>query len=304
MAPILQCRHLGKLPHPIGDLQGLALDDGLLIFGGAVGDGFSDSIWKINAQTGDCTKLGRLPYACRGHQVVLVGSDVYLLGGFDGQTRNDLFRLDLESDTHHRCRPMPISNSWFAATAHNGKIVITGGFTIPDGYLDRFMIYDPQKDEWTVEPDAFSVELFPNRKLGSNVVTSYHNSLVLFGGADEFDRDAGRANGLGTSARYDPASKKWNRLKDSVLPREGLALVRDAGSAFLIGGMAPGSDDAATIIEKVDLSTGAIREFAKMNLGRLTPAVGLVGRRLIIAGGVIQPLVGMTDTIECLDVPS
>lgn len=298
-----ECLSLGNLPEPLGDMPGLVVKDRFYIFGGGCGQEVRDTILSIDADTGVCTQIGKMPYGSRGHQAVLLDEDVYLLGGFDDDgTKDDVWRLNLETGSAQKQQPMPTSNAWFAATAHNGNIVVTGGFSIPNGYLDQIYTYDPKEDKWSVYRDAFASDIFPKRKLGSNSILSDSKNLFSFGGADEFNPEQGRANALGLVCYYDMVHQSWHTLPQQIHPREGIVAVQHGHTGYLVGGMAEGADKPTATIEAVDLITQKIYEVARLKVGRLAPSVGIVNNKLIIAGGVIEPLYEMTDTIEYMEI--
>lgn len=293
---------LGKLPEPLGDMPGLVMDNRFLVFGGGSGQEVRDAILQVDSQKGTCTRVGQMPYASRGHQVVAIEGNIYLLGGFDEGTRDDLWRLDLKTGANERLKPMPKSNAWFAVTTYKNTIVIVGGFTIPEGYLGHIYIYDPQTDDWTMHERALDAPPFTRGKIGSNVVVSYGDHLISCGGADEWDNQKGRANALGLTGRYDMAHKTWSALPQQIHPREGLVAAQYGDVAYLVGGMSEDADAASALIEAINLSSGEVRQVAQLSTGRLTPAVGIVHKRLIVAGGVTQPIFDMSDTIEYLDL--
>jgi hypothetical protein len=304
MSELVEKQMLGKLPEPLGDMPGLAVNDQLIVFGGGSGDQVRDSILAIDGKSGVCRKIGQMPYPSRGHQAVYLHGHVYILGGFDQGTKDDLWRLDLESGKAEKLRSMPASNAWFAAVGFQDSIAVVGGYSIPGAYLDHIDFYDPGKDQWRVVPNAFDAAIFSKCKIGSNAVLVHDDSLFSFGGADYFNNERGRANGLNIAARYNVLQNNWESLPQAVHPREGLVAIQVGTRGYLIGGMAEDESDASVLIEQVILPVGYIQPIGQLTQGRLTPAAGIIGRRLVIAGGVIQPLFQMTDTIEYFDLES
>lgn len=302
MTRLPKCNTLGELPNPLGDMPALVVDGCFYIFGGGCGQEVCDDILTVDPQSGQCLHVGKMPYRSRGHQAVLLDDQIYLLGGFENGTKDELWRLHIKTGVAERLKSMPNSNAWFAAAAHGNTIVVVGGFSIPIGYLNQIFIYDPQTDDWSIQDNAFVSELFPKRQLGSNSIVSDGETLLSFGGADEFDSQRGRANALGLVCRYSLVHQSWESLLQQINPREGLVATRRDSHVYLVGGMSEAADTPSPIIEDFNLITGEIRELAKLRIGRLSPAVGIVNERLLVAGGVIEPLFGMTNTIEFLDL--
>jgi hypothetical protein len=302
MASIGTCQRIGTLPFDLGDTQGLARGDRFLVFGGGSGHGFQDKILSIDPETGGCEEIGRLPYASRGHQVVQLADKIYLLGGFDGQTKSDLHRIDLDTGTAERLAPMPGTNSWFAAVSHNEAIHVVGGFAIPEGYLADIWVYNPTTDTWSVTEKALSASPFRQAQVGSNALLSHGERILSFGGADHFDVEKKKANAIAQVGALDTTSGTWTELEPLLLPREGIVADADERYGYLVGGMPEDSEMPSDLIERVDLTTGATGELARLSGPRLTPAVAIVGSRLLVAGGVTQPLFDMTDAIEYCDL--
>ena len=180
--------------------------------------------------------------------------------------------------------------------------MVVGGYSIPSGYLDQIFIYDPQTDEWSVRKNAFDPKIFPKGKVGGNAIFSNGQDIFSFGGADEFDTPRGRANSLSLACRYNVESESWNSLAQPINPREGLVAILRGTKVYLVGGMREDAEEPSTVIEEVNLVTSEIGEKGRLIVGRLAPAAGIVDNQLIVAGGVIEPLFGMTDTIECLNL--
>jgi hypothetical protein len=288
---------VSRLPEPLGDLPGLAWQEAMVLFGGGSGEEVRDTVLVLDPEDGVCRRMGSLPYAARGHQVVEAGGAVYLLGGYDGRTRDDLWRLELGTGKAERLRPIPDPTAWFAATAHQGMIAVVGGFGIPGGYLNRISLYHPDTDSWASVEDAFPASLFPKSSVGANAVVGQGREIWSFGGADAFDVARSRSNALATAARW-RSDAGWERLPGVMEPREGLTVVSAGDAAFLVGGMPEAAEPSRTI-ERVDLESGMIAAVGQLALGRVAPAVALLSGRIFVAGGVVEPLYGMTATVEC-----
>jgi hypothetical protein len=297
-----KARLVGKLPMPLGDTQGIAYMDRLVVFGGGSGEGFRDEIVAVDPSSGRSEVIGRMPYAARGHQVVAVRDAIYLLGGFDGQTRADVHRLDLRSGTAQRLEPMPSSNAWFAATGSDGKIFVVGGFAIPDGYLGRISVYDTASNRWSALPQGLERAPFGKGKVGGNALVEDAGRLISFGGADFFDPATKSANALPHVCSYAIEGATWTPLPSLPVAREGMAVARGGRYAYLVGGMPEEHGGASKLVERFDLSTSKLTTLATMHEGRLTPAAAVLGTRLVIAGGVTKGVGQMTDTIEILEL--
>lgn len=293
---------LGTLPFAVGDCNGLVREGRLLVFGGGEGDSFHEEILAIDPTSGKVEEVGRLPAASRGHQVVELDGRIYVLGGFNGATLDTVWEIDLAAGKAHRRAPLPTTIAWFGAAAHQGRIAVIGGFTIPDGYLDGYYSYDPASDSWEQTAGVVDSAIFPKACLGANALVSVGDVLVTVGGADSFDVKAGRSTALPQVTSFDPRGRTWSRLGDLEVAREGIAVARQGDTVYLVGGMDEHSPQPSRRVERLDLASGKVEAVAELQVGRLTPAAGIVGGRLVVAGGVTKPLAEMTDTIEIVDV--
>ncbi|ALK08139.1 Kelch repeat-containing protein [Blastochloris viridis] len=291
---------IGRLPWVLGDMPAVGHDDALLIFGGASGAENRDEILHVDG-LGNVRPVGRLPSPCRGHQAVKIGNSVYLLGGFAEGTLREAYRIDLGTLESWPIAPMPRESAWFSATELDGRIFVVGGFSIPDGYWDEVATYDPAQDRWSLG-NGFPAHIFPKGALGSNAIAAVGGHILSFGGADTFDTDGMRANALAVCARFDPATAQWSRLPAAIEPRESLVVVAEDGRLFLIGGMLNPPAHASDLIEAVDTATMTVTPFARMQEGRAAAGCGIVGGRLLIAGGVTEGVFAMTDAIEAVAI--
>jgi hypothetical protein len=293
----------GTFPRPIGDMPGIALDETLYTLGGALGESSTDEIFAVD-RLGSANLVGRLSVRLRGHQAVMVGKDIFVMGGFDEGTRAETFRLTPGTWKSEPTRPMPLGLAWFTATSRGNHIFVVGGYSIPSGYWDKIAVYDTQRDHWEVLEGSFPEDIFPRKTIGGNAAVTHQGRIFSFGGADEFRAESMRANARPIAALYDVDSKRWQSLNGTVQPREGLVAAQHGGFAYLIGGMAEDHTEASAVVEQVDLASGAIRDFARLRTGRTAPAAGIVRDTIVVAGGAIKPPFGMTADIETLVLPS
>jgi hypothetical protein len=126
--------------------------------------------------------------------------------------------------------------------------------------------------------------------------------LLSFGGADQFDPERMRANALGMAAEYDARGKQWRPLKAKIQPREGLVAARTERAVYLVGGMPEGADRPVDVVERFDLETGKVTPYGTLSTGLVTPAVSVVGRRMLVIGGVTNPPHEVTAEIQALDL--
>lgn len=271
------------------------------VFGGASGEDVEAVILRVGGD-GVVSEAAAMPRAMRAHQAVVVDDAVYILGGFvRGETIADVFRMNLSTWKVDKLAPMPRESAWFTATALDRKIYVVGGFAGPD-YWNEIAIYDVDTNRWETHKCAFEHPLFPKKRIGSNSAVAYEGKIVSFGGADTFDSTRMRANALSASASYSPAGREWAALSGQAVAREGLVAARDGHYAYLVGGMTAEPEETSKLIEHVDLRSGRIERFAQLTIGRVAPGVAVVGRELLVIGGVIDPPFGMTADVEAVNL--
>ncbi|MBR0865903.1 hypothetical protein JQ614_30075 [Bradyrhizobium diazoefficiens] len=295
------CKMIGRLPRVLGDMPGVSHNGVLLVLGGGSGMETRDEILAVEP-SGGVTEVGRLERPCRGHQAVKIGEALYVLGGFAEKTLHQAYRMDLSNFRTESIAPLPRDTAWFTATEWEGMVCVLGGFSIPGGYWKEIALYDPAKDQWTSSEDVFPGHIFPKRSLGSNAAVAANGRIISFGGADTFNRDIMRSNALDICAMYDPRAGAWERVPVAIDAREGLVPVKSDDHVFLVGGMKNHPENASDLIEVVDTKKLTVAHFAHLLEGRVAAACGLVGKHLIVAGGVTEGVASMTDTIEAVEV--
>lgn len=138
--------------------------------------------------------------------------------------------------------------------------------------------------------------------IGSNAVATAAGRVSSFGGADTFDAGTMRANALNLVAVFDTESARWKKLPAQIEPREGIVAVKADESVYLVGGIGAPPAMAHDRVDVFRLVTEIISTFCKLHAGRIAPGCGAVGGKLVIAGGVTEGVMNMTDPIEATEL--
>lgn len=87
-------------------------------------------------------------------------------------------------------------------------------------------------------------------------------------------------------------------------PRFGAAMVAQGDYLYIVGGSSR-STVVLDSIERVNVRTGKAEAFARLRVGRLSPAAVLVGDQIYVLGGVrVGARVELEDTVEIVDLPT
>jgi non-specific serine/threonine protein kinase len=267
-----------------------------------------------------------------------IGRFIYVVGGFEeqsGVTTGALERYDIRRDTWKRLRSIPIGVNHPAAAAYRGRFYVHGGYTARrdlSSATNALWRYDPGADRWKRLPGsptaraAHALAALNGRlyaaagsgergSLGSMEVYSFkrrrwrggpslvgrarnHTTGVAAGGY--FYVLAGRDDGNYADAeRYDPDTRRWERLPDMQKPRGGIASVRVGRRVVVFGG------EEETTIREVEIFNPRTRRWSRLPDMR-TPRHGLggaaLGKRIYAIEGGPIPGFNFSNAIEFLDI--
>lgn len=177
-------------------------------------------VWKQLTNPGPSPR-GRhmMAYDPNGHRALLFGGR-YRSGGLGNYTNfNDLWQLDLESDTWSELSttspPTARVNGSFVVNADGTKAYLFGGNLSLNGSA-----YNPQNDLWELDLSTYTwTQLSPagtppsRRLFHAGLFDPVRNRVVVMGGGDEtaFFNDAVYFNDVWA---YDVASNAWLQLHD------------------------------------------------------------------------------------------
>jgi N-acetylneuraminic acid mutarotase len=183
--------------------------------GSAVVERFDGSAWRAE------TTLPGGPV--NAPAAAVVGTKIYVIGGFSGTTNEPLTRVDVydtATKVWSSAAPLPAPRGGHAAVVLGGKIHVIGGGNSVSTIADH-SVYDPATDTWT---DAASLP----RAEGSPATVAFGGKLYAIGGRSGL-------SDYGTVYVYDPARNRWGKAP-AVPPRgtAGAAVYR--GAIYLFGG--------------------------------------------------------------------
>ncbi|MBX3053232.1 MAG: hypothetical protein KF753_17240 [Caldilineaceae bacterium] len=197
--------------------------------GGDSAVSLSDLLLTYAPETDIWSEWGRLPLPLAGASLVLVGDDLYLLGGWDGQAmRDEVWRIALargpgidagawETVTH-----LKRAASFAGAVAVENDLYVVGGY---DGRqeLGDARVYDTATGNWRDMPD---------------LATARGGIALLYDGLALFAVGGGWTQSVDTIERFDPATGLWSNFPAPISGewRHLGGAANSLGQLYLIGG--------------------------------------------------------------------
>jgi len=175
-------------------------------------------------------ELAPLPVCRSIHTAVLLGGNVYIGGGSEGNSANDrqpCYRLDIYNLTTNQWSPSPITTPycWFAMTALGDKLVTAGGHTIKVEVVKKVLVLNAgQWKDYSEMPTARS----------SATAIGYHSMLIVIGGQIKVEDEWTRVS---TTELLDTTNGCWYTCNYLPSPHQNLkaAIIND--KLYLLGGV-------------------------------------------------------------------
>jgi N-acetylneuraminic acid mutarotase len=156
----------------------------------------------------------------------VIGTRIYVAGGFDSDGRCDRFEMD--TGEWHQLADLPEGVHHPGVAALDGRIYVAGGYRLDDSReVDTVWSYDPAGDAWERRADLPT----PRGALG---LVALDGKLYAVGGA----RVELGGPVTGAVEVYDPATNTWQKRAGLATPREHLAIVALDGRIYAVGGRA------------------------------------------------------------------
>jgi N-acetylneuraminic acid mutarotase len=216
-----------------------------------------------------------IPQARSELGAAVIGSAIYVAGGFGGGSRVD--RFDTQQGTWQRVADLPIAVHHPGVAALDGRLYVAGGYREDDHTaVADVWVYDPATDAWERRA-ALPVAR------GAFGLATLDGYLYAVGGA--LERLGGPATG--SVERYDPRSDRWQARQPLPAPREHLAVVAGNGHLYAVGGRANGdeSDRFAAAHEVYDPAADRWESLPPLPVPRGGLAGVFVNGWVIVLGG-------------------
>jgi N-acetylneuraminic acid mutarotase len=253
--------------------MGLRLAAAALLFAACGDNSFhpTDTVsWEERAPIGSGPRLEA--------GVVELDGRMYVLGGFDASSHitAEVAVYDPELDAWSEAAAMPRAMHHLNAVAAGGRIAVLGGLAIDFTAIGDVFLYDPDEDEWSP-----GTAMPAGSERGAAAVGALGDQIVVAGGSREDADDR--------VSVYSLSEDRWSERAPLPAPTYHAVGVVSDGVLYAIGGLSfgliDGSSHALTTLYSYDPDADTWRERAAMPTARGGCAAGVVGSRILCAGG-------------------
>jgi YVTN family beta-propeller protein len=271
---------LPNLPTAFHDAAGVALRDGLYLFGGGDGVRQLDAILRVTVH-GTTTNVGTLPAPSSDSIAATLNGTAYVVGGYTGTRWLDTIVAYSPGSGVRVVARLPVGLRYPAVGAADGKIIIVGGSTPAAHATSAIYAFDPV---------AATV-----RKVGDLASPVTHASAV--GAGDEVIVAGGQDNSHQPQATITAVSAATGRVRNAgslATPRSDSALVSTDGGLVLIGGKSGGAT-LNTVSELVpDVPARQVNVYAYAGAGALSSEAAKARSLVYVPNS-------MSDTVSVID---
>ena len=174
-------------------------------------------------------ELAPLPVGRVAHTAVLLGGNIYVGGGFEGTSDNDIqnsYRLDVCNLTTNQWSLSPITTPyrWFAMTVLDDKLVIAGGKTKSDEVVKKVLVFSTgQWKDYSEMPTARH----------SATAVGYYSMLIVLGGGIKVKGEWTRVS---NTELLDTTNGCWYTCNNLPSPHQQMKAVIMNDKLYLLGG--------------------------------------------------------------------
>ena len=190
----------------------------------------ADTQVDIFNETVNWEELAPLPVGHNGHTAVLLGGNVYVGGGLEGNSADDYqdsYRLDVYNLTTNQWSPSPITTPYcmFAMTVLDDKLVTAGGLTKNDEAVKKVLVLNA--GQWKDYSEM------PTARYNATAV-GYHSMLIVVGGTSKV---AGKWTPVSTTELLDTTNGCWYICNNLPSPHQQIKAAFMNNQLYLLGGV-------------------------------------------------------------------
>ncbi len=187
---------------------------------------------KYDVKSGKWTDLAPLPQGRSSHDSALIGSKLYVVGGWelggkgDGDWHNTALVCDLNdsSPTWQEIAKLPFYRRALAVAGYQGKLYVIGGMDDSNDTTTAMHVYDPQSNTWEAGT------AIPGKPMDGFGASAFGSAKGLF-----------VSTIAGKLYRLDDNGEKWTEVGELNHPRYFHRLVAsDDGQLLIVGGTSKG----------------------------------------------------------------
>ncbi|XP_049947717.1 kelch-like protein 10 [Schistocerca serialis cubense] len=243
----------------------------VLAIGGWTGDGSTACFEMYNTRTDQWTEVWEEdPAGPRAyHDIVVIGSDVYVIGGFNGRT---VFRscrcFNAAVQEWREVAPMNFRRCYVSAAALGELIYAIGGY---DGEerLRTVECFDHYTNQWSLVCPM-------NAPRSDATAVALDGRLYVAGGFDG-------QNYLQSVEVYSPVTDQWTLIRPMRFPRSGVAGVAYYGCLYVVGGN--NGYSRLRSVERYDPATGQWALIPEMYTPRSNHGIAVIDDMIFAVGG-------------------
>jgi N-acetylneuraminic acid mutarotase len=176
--------------------------------------------------------------------VAVIGSKIYVAGGWRGNSVADFSSYDTATDVHAQLPPLVQPNDHLVAGAVDGVVYAIGGrFGGITGLISRVAAFDPAMGSWSERAPMITPR-------GGAAAAVVRDRIVVAGG------EGNPAVSSGVFAQVEvfiPASNTWLSLPNMRTPRHGTGGASIGNTFYVPGGASRQAFGAAAEVESIDL---------------------------------------------------
>ena len=186
---------------------------------------------RFDPSTREWTPLPPLMAPRSSHDVVIVGHQLFVMGGWTMRGKEPVVWLDTievldlsAPGAAWKSVPLPVRRRAFIAAVLGERIYVIGGMDDKSRILSRVDVFDVARGTWSTAPD-----LPPGKNSGFGPAAAALDGRLYVSVAD------------GSCFRLDPEGKAWEQIASGA-PRVAHRLVADAGRLLIVGGADRGAN--------------------------------------------------------------
>lgn len=243
----------------------------------------SPTVWMISSELKEYNPATRLTPPAKpggvaaGAAAAAIGTNMYVFGGFDGQTvLKQAAVLDAVANKWSTLPEMPGPAWESCATVVAGRIYVIGGSNSPDeSPTGAAYVFDPGTSTWT----TLAPVPVPVRNAACANVS---NRAALFGG---WTKDAGPARFAWV---FDAPSGQWVAQSPMPVPLAGAATAAAGTDLYFVSGTQDGSTTTTSVLV-YSTTSGTWRDGPALLRGVYNASATYLAGRLMVTGGRTVP---------------
>ncbi|GAB6019992.1 Kelch-like protein 10, variant 3 [Chamberlinius hualienensis] len=203
------------------------------------------------------------------HGLVVIDSEIYLIGGFDGVNYfNGCWCFNVCVQNWKEIAPMHSQRCYVSVATLNGLIYAMGGYN-GQHRQNTAEVYNRHSNQWN-----FIAPM--NTQRSDADATAFKNRIYVVGGFNG-------GNCLNSVECYDPMTNQWTMLSSMRIHRSGVSAIQYQGCIYAVGGF--NGTMRLRSVEKYDPNRNVWIPVPDMNSVRSNFGIEVLEDRIFVIGG-------------------